>query len=160
METGNETEFVPDAVRLGAVVGAVSRGQGEWSAELRLHETAIRGWGHLVTLALEHLYQAPPQPLSATWPSDIGVPQIPLTWAQVSLGNSGLPALFSLTVLRDDAGQVVIRWPMEVAGCVLEATGDVAAGIWEAVSPAPAPGATEYVVPLGEPARFYRMRCP
>lgn len=160
VESGDGTGFVPDAVRMGAVVGSVSRGAGEWSAELRLHEAAIGGWGHRVTAALQHEYQAPGQAGPATWPSDIGAPEVPLTWAQVSLGNAGLPSDFALTVVRDEAGQVWIRWPMELAGCVLESTGDVAAGLWEAVTPSPAPGATEHAVPPGEPARFYRMRCP
>jgi hypothetical protein len=109
---------------------------------------------------MEHRFQAPPLPGPATWPPDIGVPEVPLTWAQIALGEAGLPARLALTVLRDESGRVLLRWPAGGAGCVLESTGDVASAAWEAVSPAPASEATEYVVPPGQPARFYRMRCP
>lgn len=75
------------------------------------------------------------------------------------IGVAVVPGDFALTIGFTPDGQVLIGWPAEASGYVLESTPTVGEFTnWQPVTPAPA--GNTFTTPHDQPLRFFRLHQP
>lgn len=142
----------------GGLAASVDRGANTWSVEMRIHEKALGGWNHATRMRIAHDYAPPGNQAGAVWPSSTTGVESPRDWPTVWLGRLAQRTEVGLTAMVQADGMIVLTWPSDGSGCVLESADALGEGGWRAVVPAPV--GTSHLVPGGEGSRFYRLRCP